>query len=525
MSEKQYVQINDGRLEGVTEHGVHKFLGVPYAAPPVGDLRWRAPVPPVPWTGTRDATRFGPAAIQTIGASFDLRVTKRSEDCLYLNVWTTSLGEQERKPVMVWIHGGGNLGGAGSEDAFDGTRFAEQGVVLVTLNYRLGAFGFLSHPTLGANFAVLDWIAALKWVRENISAFGGDPGNVTIFGESAGGVAVRMLLSSPYADGLFHKAVMESGGNERAAFASELSWDHAKKAAERFFERVGTSDPVQLRQLSSEVVGQASHDLCGLPPPPRRVHTPANLVWVPFADGDVVLPGADPVHRPDIPVLMGCTENEMRYFIKPGRAYPRLMLMGLTSVLAGRKRREALTVLAKEKLDTYTSLDQVFTTAIFTEPAYETARLLTHSGRRVYYYHFNRVGPGALASQELAKHTGEIRYVFNNLTTDGYYDERDEQLSRQMQAAWIAFARTGVPSVPGQAPWPEYKLNGPQMAYIADVIEIRPYEPTALIKILNSLRTLPKEDPQASPSPIQMIMLLVGSTLQALFSQSKKTSP
>ncbi|WP_432258369.1 carboxylesterase/lipase family protein [Cupriavidus sp. TMH.W2] len=489
MSEKKYVQIREGLLEGGTNNGVHRFLGIPYAAPPVGDLRWRPPAPPLAWEGSRDATRFGPCAIQTIGASFDLRVAQKSEDCLYLNVWTTSLDQRDCRPVMVWIHGGGNLGGAGSEDAFDGTRLAGKDVVLVTLNYRLGAFGFLSHPTLGANFAVLDWVAALEWVRVNIVSFGGDPSNVTIFGESAGAVAVRMLLACPRADGLFHKAIMQSGGNERAAFAQELSWQQAQKAAERFFERVGTSDPVELRRIPAELIGQASHDLCGLPPPPRRIHTPAHLVWVPFADGDVVLPGADPLHRRGIPVLMGCTENETRYFIKPGRAYPKLMLAGMTAVLAGSRRADVAGVLSRKRQSTYDSIDQLFTAAIFTEPAYETARRLTNSGRRIYYYHFNRVAPGAASSQELAKHTAEIRYVFGNLTADEYYDAQDQKLSAQLQAAWVEFASTGVPKVQGCEAWPEYRVDDPQMTYIGDTIEKRPFRPTELIEILNSMRT------------------------------------
>jgi para-nitrobenzyl esterase len=150
------VQIGQGTLEGVKDGDVFKFLGIPYAAPPVGELRWRAPQPPSAWDGIRHAKRFGPICPQTTGASFDLRQTEESEDCLYLNIWTRRCDVRAEQPVMLWIHGGGNLGGAGSEDACDGTKFATKGVALVTFNYRLGAFGFLSHPKLGANFGVLD---------------------------------------------------------------------------------------------------------------------------------------------------------------------------------------------------------------------------------------------------------------------------------------------------------------------------------------------------------------------------------
>jgi len=171
------VRIEQGIVEGSEMRGVHAFLGMPYAAAPIGDRRWQPPQPPDAWEGVRDATHFGPACLQKGGASFDLRVQEQSEDCLFLNVWTSTLDSQAQHPVMVWIHGGGNLGGAGSEDAFDGAHLARHGVTVVTFNYRLGAFGFLAHPSIGANFAVLDQVAALSWVASNIAAFGGDPHN------------------------------------------------------------------------------------------------------------------------------------------------------------------------------------------------------------------------------------------------------------------------------------------------------------------------------------------------------------
>ena len=169
------VAVEQGELEGIDHEGMYCFLGIPYAAPPVGELRWRPPEPPARWVELRSAKQFSPIAVQTVGASFNLRVSEQSEDCLYLNVWTTTLDAGARQPAMVWIHGGGNLGGSGSEDAFDGTRLAKRGVTVVTFNYRLGAFGFLAHPDIGANFGVLDYVAALQWVATNIAAFGGDP--------------------------------------------------------------------------------------------------------------------------------------------------------------------------------------------------------------------------------------------------------------------------------------------------------------------------------------------------------------
>ena len=196
------VRTRHGEVEGRQQGSVHGFLGLPFAQPPVGALRWRPPVPPVPWDGVRMATGFGPASPQIIPPMFKLRTTKQSEDCHYLNVWTSELGHEARQPVMVWIHGGGYLGGAGSEAGYDGARLAAHGVTAVTVNYRLGAFGLAAHPAIGANFAILDHITALTWVAENIAPFGGDPANVTVFGQSAGAVWVRSLLAAPKAHGL-----------------------------------------------------------------------------------------------------------------------------------------------------------------------------------------------------------------------------------------------------------------------------------------------------------------------------------
>jgi para-nitrobenzyl esterase len=213
-------------LEGLNINGIHTFLGIPYAKPPVGPLRWRAPEPPERWGGVRPAKQFGPIAIQTTGACFNLPATGQSEDCLSLNIWTASLDRKAFQPVMLWIHGGGNLGGAGSEDAYDGASLARLGVTVVTFNYRLGIFGFLAHPDAGANFAVRDFLAVLEWIAQNIRAFGGNPDNVTIFGQSAGAQAVRTLLSAPRARGLFHRGIMQSGGSEPSAIAP--SWTFAR---------------------------------------------------------------------------------------------------------------------------------------------------------------------------------------------------------------------------------------------------------------------------------------------------------
>src|ERR1700724_3911435 len=201
------VLTQQGLLEGFEENDVSKFLGIPFAMPPVGQLRWQAPRAPEHWTGVRPAKQFGSACLQTRLAGDRLRTSGSSEDCLYLNVWSLTLSKAANRPVMLWIHGGGNFRGAGSAEEIDGKNLAKLGVIVVTVNYRLGAFGYLNDPVMGANFSVLDNLAALRWVRDNIEGFGGDPSCVTVFGNSSGAVDIRALLQCRDARGLFHRAI------------------------------------------------------------------------------------------------------------------------------------------------------------------------------------------------------------------------------------------------------------------------------------------------------------------------------
>jgi len=482
-------QIEQGTLEGFAEGGIFKFFGVPYAAPPVGELRWHAPAPPPPWENIRDAKRFGPICPQTIGASFDVRVSEESEDCLYLNIWTGSCDAHAKQPVMVWIHGGGNLGGAGSEDAYDGTHLAERGATVVTFNYRLGAFGFLAHPDIGANFGVLDYMAALSWVQVNIAAFGGDPANVTVFGESAGAVAVRTLLSCPRANGLFHRAIIQSAGFEPPALAPSWSYERAQRAAEALFEKLGTRDLSQLRLVPTATLKTASHELSGIFPLPGKVHTPANLTWMPVIDGRTVVEEGFPGWPERVPLMIGCLENEARYFIKPGGVYSYETLENMAHALCGPGASTVLGLLETLRLTPYEALDRLFTTVIWTEPAFATVRRFAALGRRFYYYHFNRCPPGAIATNELAKHTAEIRYVFGNLTNDDYYDDVDRAISGVMQHAWISFARDGVPTTPEGLQWPRYDAVAPLVAAIENGVAFGPFPVSDLILAINTLRS------------------------------------
>jgi len=476
------VRTKQGLVEGFNEGGIFKFLGVPYAEPPVGELRWRSPAPVAAWTGVRKTQEFGPICPQTAGAVFKTLAKNQSEDCLYLNVWTRSIDVQARQPVMVWIHGGGYLGGAGCEDGTDGSHLASMGVTVVSFNYRLGAFGYLAHPELGSNFGLQDQIRVLQWVRENIEGFGGDPDRVTVFGQSAGGHAVRMLLISQAASGLFQRAILQSGGAERFAFDTSGN-EKTYKATEALIAHVGVG-PEKLRQLPTEVVKEASHLFSGVIPKPRRVHTPAKLTWMPVYDG-VILP-ADELHPlRSVPIVIGFTHNEARYFIRPGMLpESRIILFALTRVLAGVQAGAVRAQLKTEGGTIYDRLDHVYTDAIWAEPTLATAKRLMASRHQFYCYRFDRVSPEGRKSNFLAKHTAELRYLFGTLPSDGY-DETDTRIAAWMQAQWINFARDGAPADP--AVWRPY-AEDQRMVVIGDDFHQERMDDDPVVPLLHELR-------------------------------------
>jgi para-nitrobenzyl esterase len=490
------VRIDQGILEGNQRSGVFRFRGIPYAAPPVGERRWAAPQPPAAWDGVRDATQFGNAAIQTVDTGDDLGALP-NEDCLYLNVWTPSLDPQARQPVMVWIHGGGFLSMAASMPEWHGSSLARRGVTMVSFNYRLGAFGFLDHPDAGGNFAVQDWIAALDWVSRNIAAFGGDPDNVTVFGQSAGASAARTLLSAPTAQGLFHRAILQSAGLERAAALPDSARRGVVEASAQLFEQLGGSDIENLRQVPTEQVRQASLALSGIRPVPGQVHTPANLVWCPTTDGNLV--GEDLSCWPaNLPVLIGHTEDEARFFITPTGPYgappgidPNLIytpatLTAMAKALCGARADD---ILAYLRGSPYEALAQLFTMAIWTEPALASYRRFVDLGRTAYAYRFDRVSPGNQRAGMLSCHGAELPYLFGHLIPAEDYDEVDAGISDTLQCAWTTFARTGVPSSPDGKPWPAATNTAPHLTVIGDTTRSCPVDNSPITGLITSIRS------------------------------------
>ena len=427
------------------------FKGIPFAAPPVGDLRWREPMPVKPWQGVRDATMFSSHCVQS-GADV-------SEDCLYLNVWTPEWPSKSRKPVMLWIHGGGNFAGSGSEAVFDGESLAKRGVVLVTANYRLGAFGFLAHPELTAesshhasgNYGLMDQVAAMKWVRDNIARFGGDPRKVTIFGESPGGLDINVLMTSPLAKGLYARLIGESG--PVVAPPSLAEGEKKGLAVAATFK----ADSIKgLRAISAQDLQKATGQglqflgpLLGvvvdgwiLPRPPFQVFEAGQEHHIDLLLGS----NARELSRPFFPIA------ELKEGIESEFGPLAAKALDVYGVANGREPAPD-PVLGSAMAQWAT--DSQFRCGT-------VAELVWHSraGNRSYQFQFSRVPPGRESVG--AAHGSEIPYVFGTLSVAGRaanapkYDSKDSAVSDQMQQYWTNFAKTGNPNGGSLPQWPKF---------------------------------------------------------------------
>ncbi|MCC6340430.1 MAG: carboxylesterase/lipase family protein [Acidimicrobiia bacterium] len=462
-----------GAILGTVEDGIHVFRGVPYARPPVDSLRFRPPQPPEPWTGTRDALDFGPVAAQLpspLEALFGAAPPAHSEDCLTLNVWTPGL-DDARRPVMVWIHGGAFVNGSGSTPWYDGHRFARQGdVVLVTVNYRLGAFGFLHVDGGGeewagsGNLGILDQVRALEWVRDNIGAFGGDPGRVTIFGESAGAMSVGTLLATPAADGLYHRAILQSGAAS-TVLTSEAAWETTSLV----LDSAGVASARDLAELPTEAILAAQEKVLARP------MGDIGLPFQPVLDGHVLpdnpLRAVRDGKRGNVPTLVGTTLDEMTLFLVldlrigdlDGAAIAKMMESAF-----GSRAEESVGVYSGNRpeatpRDVYTA---IATDRVFRIPAIRLAEAQHGQGVASYMYLFAWPTPvfgGALK----ACHALEIPFVFDNLHQAGAETFTGDGPERQgiadtMHRAWTSFAHDGDPG------WPSYDLDArPTMRFDA----------------------------------------------------------
>ena len=487
-----------GRIAGHQANGVHRFLGVPYAAAPTGPLRWRAPRPPAPWDGTRDTTSFAPMAVQAHGPAQLTPV--ESEDCLYLNIWTTTPDREAHQPVMVWFHGGGFLGGATRDPVIDGANLARLGATVVTVGYRLGAFGFLTDAEAGSNFAVLDWIAALNWVRANIAEFGGDPDNVTVFGQSAGAAAVRTLLHASSARDLYHRAIIQSAGFEDFAVVDTPSYERAAAATRSLRERLGAATVDELRARPAHEVRAAASPLSGTFPQPGEVHTPANLVWHPVSDGLVVETATLDGCVPGLPVLLSCTENEARFFCRPDGVYARPDLRpddvytwptttAMAHRLGGVAAEELLDHYRSSAYTPYEALTDLMTAAIWHEPEDAALRHFAAAGRPIYSARFAKTTVESRRSGMLAFHTSDIPYVFGNVENPADFDESDRETAAAVTSGWLSFARDGVPRSASGTAWPPYTLEVPTRSLIDEDVTSVPVERSAAVGLLAGARS------------------------------------
>ena len=490
------VQTASGVLEGMAgPNGIRVFKGIPFAEPPVGDLRWKPPRPVKPWDGVKKTTAFGPSPMQGLALSTLLGVPNNySEDCLYLNVWTPAREPGDRLPVMVWIYGGAFAMGSTATPLYDGTRLAEKGVVVVSVAYRLGPFGFLVHPDLTregnpGNFGLRDQIAGLEWVRDNIAAFGGDPARVTIFGESAGGISVSMLAASPRARGLFHRAISQSGGSFAPPKLAKEGGQHvpplrvAEAQGEKFLAALGARDIAAARAL------------------PAKDLMKSGAGWWPVFDGDV-LPGDQyELYRSgrfnDTPVLIGTNSDEGAMFVGP-----RSTTDGFIAQIRGGFGDHADKVLAAYPHATpaqaLEATKDIFRDSVFAWHTWAWARLQAEKGRgKSFLYYFDHRTP---QSPDGADHGSEIAYVFRNLGRPGGSPRpEDAAMSDLMSTYWVNFARSGDPNGPGLPEWPSFTPASPQVMFLGTTPGMKPVPNLEQLEVLDAYYAWRREQSRNKP--------------------------
>jgi para-nitrobenzyl esterase len=456
-------QTTAGTVAG-TGGDVRSFKGIPFAAAPVGPLRWKAPQPAVPWSGVRDATAFGPECAQPAPPG-----TPTSEDCLTLNVWTPA-GAGAHLPVMVWIYGGGYAVGATNYPVYDGTSLARHGVVIVTVNYRLNVFGFLAHPALTAespertsgNYGILDQVAALQWVQANAAAFGGDPRNVTIFGESAGAGSVSALMTMPRARNLFVRAIMGSA----PVFRPEIGLPAAERAG------VTLAAGATLANLRAMSTADLIKRIPALDPDTR---TDLPIVLGPIAD-NVVLPDERATYAAGneaiVPIIVGNNVNEGSFF---ARGVPVKTLAMYDAALQKRfgiaAMQARLFYPASDDPGALAAESTIVGDMDINTGVRKMAIAMAKREQPVYRYLFTRARAGKLPG-----HTDELPYVFGTPTVNGLglpgpaFDATDKQLSETMETMWTQFAKTGNPNPPGTNAWPAYTVAGDTFIIFGDTL-------------------------------------------------------
>lgn len=452
------VRVEQGELQGTMVNGLAVYKGIPFAAPPIGDLRWRAPQPAPKWSGVKQAREFAPAPFQGGNPP-----SGKSEDCLYLNVWTPARSNSDRIPVLVWIYGGGFSFGSTSEPVYNGENLAKKGVVLVSIAYRVGSLGFLAHRDLSAeskngvsgNYGLLDMIAGLEWIKKNVAAFGGDPQNVTIFGESAGGIAVSMLCASPLAKGLFHKAISQSGGSFGPPRQTTYPGENmkvlsvAEEDGNEYLKKAGVSSLEDLRKISADSLPSG----WGM-----------GSAW-PIIDGHVIPDDQYKLYESrrynDVPVLIGYNSDEGLSFMGMMRTKGTQEFVESVRTRYGKFADALLKAYPVGDSTLPKTARDMVRDAAFGWHTWSWARLQAKTGKsKVYYYYFDQHPDYPETSPKAGQgspHGQEVAFVFQNLDpSKPDVSESDKNISEAMSTYWTNFAKSGHPNSEGLPMWPAF---------------------------------------------------------------------
>ncbi|MGA9294719.1 MAG: carboxylesterase family protein [Ignavibacteriaceae bacterium] len=480
------IKVEDGLLQGTFEDGLTVYRGIPFAEPPVGGLRWRPPQPAAKWDGVREAVKFAPDPVQGWGDP-----SGQSEDCLYLNVWTPAKTTGDKIPVLVWIYGGGFNGGATSVPTYSGEKLAKKGVVLVSIAYRVGYIGFFAHPELSAesphhvsgNYGLLDMIAGLKWIKKNIAAFGGDPDKVTIFGESAGGIAVSMLCASPLAKGLFEGAISESGGSFGPTRLTIFPGENMKTLAvaehegEQFAEKAGVTSIEELRKIPADSLVRGGFG--------------KGLAW-PIVDGYVITDDQYKLYEAgkfnDTPILVGYNSDEGASFmrIKEPEEY--------INSIKNRYGKFADDLIKAYPIDSNSvpkTARDLMRDAAFGWHTWSWARLESKMGKsKVFYYYFDQHPDFPKGSPKYgygSPHGQDVAYVFQHLNTeDPQISKSDFDISDVMSTYWTNFAKYGDPNGEGIPEWKSFSDKNPVVMYFSQTPHMGSVPSAKSLKVLDA---------------------------------------
>ena len=485
------VKVANGVLESsaAAKDGVRSFKGIPFAQPPVGDLRWREPQPVKNWTGSRSADKFGPRCMQRTGPGYDsgFRSDCRSEDCLYLNFWTPAKSDREKLPVLVYVFGGGFQNGDGSEPRYDGESMARHGMVAVTLNYRTNIFGFFVHPELtkesphhaAGNYGLLDQVAALQWVKKNIAAFGGDPNRVTVAGESAGSISVSALMASPLSKGLMAGAIGESGAMTSSLPPQPLA--EAEQNGIKFATAAGAGGLAALRDMTAEQIQEAAAKAQGV-----RFNTALDGYFLPKTVTALYEAGA----QAKIPLLAGSNTQEQpaRAVLGEGEPTPETLASAIKRFYGDKAQNVLKAYSAATADEVYEAAAHLASARFVGFSTWKWSDLhMKTSGKPVYRYLYARPRPAFLGTPGQpapgagraagrggarqpsgprgAAHSAEIQYAMGNLDLDKRYswEPADYEVSKTMQAFFVNFIKTGNPNGPGLPEWPSYQSDNKVM--------------------------------------------------------------